>query len=125
LNGVIAVNPVALTTLYVIVKSVPVTGVAGGDPNGNTAEWTTPGPSPAPGLQPVPAPLIQFVSSSSWMVKLAVRVFGVIVKLVGLRIVGSVLTWMSQALNGSIPDTRTWKVIVEPAARLGELPGFT
>jgi len=41
------------------------------------------------------------------MVKLFVRVFGVIVKAVGLRTVGSTETYISQALNGSMLETLT------------------
>jgi len=80
-------------------------------PNGKTAECTTPGPSTPtvhPVLPPVVVPLlIQCDSSSSDMVKLFVRVFGVIVKAVGLRTVGSTETYISQALNGSMLETLT------------------
>ena len=82
---------------------------AGSEPSGNTAECTTPGPSPFVGSQPEPAPLTQFVSSSSETVKLAVSVLGVIVRLVGLRTVGSTATWMSHVLNESIWKTFTAK----------------
>ena len=50
------------------------------------------------------------------MVKLFVRVFGVIVKAVGLRTVGSTATCMSQALNGSILETLTAKKMLVPTA---------
>jgi hypothetical protein len=83
-----------------MVKSTPVTiAPGGGPPRGRIAEWTTPGPSPVAGLQPLPIPLIQFVRGSTVVLKLAVRVLTDVSIAVGLRIAGSTATWMSQVLK--------------------------
>jgi hypothetical protein len=91
-----------------MVKSTPVMiEPGGGDPRGRIAEWTTPGPSPPDGLQPLPAPLIQLVRGSIWMEKLAERVSTVVSIAVGLRIAGSTATWISQVLKVGMLKTFT------------------
>ncbi len=80
---------------------------AGGDPRGRIAEWTTPGPSPPDGLQPLPAPLIQLVRGRTIVLKLAERVLTDVSIAVGLRIVGSTATWISQVLKVGMFQTFT------------------
>lgn len=97
-------------------KRTPLLGpVWGGDVRATTAEWTIPGPSTfvqpmfpgCPVGRPTP-PLTQLIISRTVWLKLAATRFGVMVKLEGLTAVGSVLTIMSQPLNGSRFATFTW-----------------
>src|SRR5690349_16302401 len=99
-------RPLPFMTAYVMVKRTPLKlGTAGDPPKPWTSEWTTPGPSPLLGSQPVPVPLTQLANSMVGVLKLAVSALGAIVKLTGFTTDGLVLTIMSQALNGSIWDT--------------------
>ncbi len=88
---------------------------AGGADRATAAEWAIPGPSL--GVQPMfpgrpsatPAPpLMQFISSIMFMLKLAVRTLGVMERLLGLIADGSVWTLTSQPLKGAILATLTW-----------------
>src|SRR5712692_5560387 len=108
-----------------MVRMTPlITAPEGVDPSGRTAEWMTPGPSPAAALQPDPTPFTQWVSSSSVTLKFAVRALGVMLKSTGLMAVGSEdLTMMSHVLNASNWATLTWYVTVDPGATAAWMDG--
>jgi len=75
----IGLKPVPMT-LYVIVNSNPLlVVVCGGGPNPVTAECAIPAPSVA--IQPVPAPLIQLISSKTVVEKLTAKRLPVMVRL--------------------------------------------
>src|SRR5260370_24106438 len=101
-----------------------MTEPGGRDPRGRIAEWTTPGPSPVDGLQPLPAPLIQLVRASTLTEKFIERVLTDVSMAVGLRIVGATATWISQVLKVGMLNTFTWYWIVVRAAWLAAAGGL-
>ena len=101
------VKPGPATALYVIEKSCPSPDAV--PPRDTAATWTTPGPSLE--VQPVPEPLMHWLTTSA-----PGSIVADVLTPVGFRTAGLVLTLMSNALKVGKPTTITLYVTVVPGA---------